>query len=64
MKNLLVRFLREDQGQDLVEYGLLVGFVSLVAATGAALVGVNLNTWYNGLGGTIAGMPVGPVAAP
>ncbi len=32
MKNLFVRFLREEQGQDLVEYTLLLAFVCLASA--------------------------------
>jgi Flp pilus assembly pilin Flp len=32
MKNLFVRFLREEQGQDLIEYTLLLAFVCLAAA--------------------------------
>jgi len=32
MKNLMVRFLREEQGQDLIEYTLLLAFVALAAA--------------------------------
>jgi Flp pilus assembly pilin Flp len=32
MKELLVRFMREDQGQDLVEYTLLLAFVCLASA--------------------------------
>ena len=32
MKQWLVRFLREDQGQDLIEYTLLLGFVALASA--------------------------------
>ena len=31
MKNLLNRFVRDEQGQDLIEYALLAGFISLVA---------------------------------
>ncbi len=62
-KKLFVRLLKEDEGQDLIEYALLAAFLSLVAAGGAALVGTNLNTWYNGIGGTIASMNTGPVAA-
>ena len=31
MKNLLVRFVREDEGQDIIEYGLLAAFISVVA---------------------------------
>ena len=32
MKNLLMRFVREEQGQDLVEYTLLLAFVCLASA--------------------------------
>ena len=39
MKNLFNRFVREEQGQDLIEYALLAGLISLasvVAITGSA----------------------------
>ena len=32
MKNLLLKFIREEQGQDLVEYTLLLAFVCLASA--------------------------------
>ena len=32
MKNAIVRFVRDDQGQDLVEYTLLLAFVALASA--------------------------------
>ena len=32
MKQILVRFLREEDGQDLIEYTLLLGFVALASA--------------------------------
>lgn len=31
MKSMLVRFVREEQGEDLIEYGLLAAFVAAVA---------------------------------
>jgi len=34
MKNILVRLCREEAGQDLVEYGLLLVLVSLFAVAG------------------------------
>jgi Flp pilus assembly pilin Flp len=45
MKKLLVNFLREDQGQDLVEYTLLLAFVALASAAlfigaGGQMVGI------------------------
>jgi len=32
MKKLMIAFLREDDGQDLVEYSLLLAFVALASA--------------------------------
>jgi Flp pilus assembly pilin Flp len=31
MKNLFVRFVREDEGQDIIEYALLAAFISVSA---------------------------------
>ena len=39
MKNLIVRFVREEAGQDLIEYALIATFVSLVASAGATALG-------------------------
>ena len=33
MKNLFVRFVREDAGQDLIEYALLIGIIALALIT-------------------------------
>ena len=33
MRNLLARFIREDEGQDLIEYALLAGVLTAVLAT-------------------------------
>ena len=41
MKNLLckLRILRDTRGQDLIEYALLVGLISLVAVAAVTLAG-------------------------
>lgn len=44
-----------EKGQDLAEYGLLIGVIALIVIVGAALVGTNLLTFFNGLATTIAG---------
>ena len=44
--SVFTRFVREDQGQDLIEYALLGAFVSLAAITGATLLGTSLSGWY------------------
>jgi Flp pilus assembly pilin Flp len=53
MKSLLVRFVREDEGQDLIEYALLATFVSVAAALGAGLAGTALNNWYTAVAARI-----------
>ena len=42
----LWRFVREDDGQDLIEYALLAGFISLVAVLAIQSVGTGVNTVY------------------
>ena len=47
LKTLALRLLRDEEGQDLIEYALLATFVSLVAIAGASLLGTALNNWYD-----------------
>ena len=47
MKNLIARFVRDEQGQDLIEYALLAGFISLAVVTAVTTVGTSLDTLYN-----------------
>ena len=54
MKALFTRFVREDQGQDLIEYALLGSFVSLAAYVGADFLGRELNIWYNSVGNAVS----------
>jgi pilus assembly protein Flp/PilA len=42
------RFVLDESGQDLVEYGLLAALISIVAVLAVQLAGSNLNTlWAN-----------------
>jgi Flp pilus assembly pilin Flp len=50
MKNLIARFVREEEGQDLIEYALLATLIALVAGAGAASLGTSLLGWYNSMG--------------
>lgn len=47
MKNLSARFIRDDRGQDLIEYVLIASVVSIGALLGATALGTALNGWYN-----------------
>jgi pilus assembly protein Flp/PilA len=47
MKSLFNRFVREEQGQDLIEYALLAGFISLAAVAAITAVGTQHNGLYD-----------------
>jgi pilus assembly protein Flp/PilA len=49
MKALVVRLVRNDEGQDLIEYVLIGTLVSIAVVLGATALGTNLNTWYNNM---------------
>jgi Flp pilus assembly pilin Flp len=53
MKGLMVRFVREDEGQDLIEYALLATVIALVVFIGASAAGTSLNGWYNNISATV-----------
>ena len=59
MKSLLVRFTREDQGQDLIEYALLAGFISLVAVVAITNVGTGVNAVYTNIDSQVKTIPAG-----
>lgn len=43
------RIFREEEGQDLVEYAMLLGFIALVAVAGVTLLGTNVGNLFNTL---------------
>jgi pilus assembly protein Flp/PilA len=47
MKALFIRFVREENGQDLIEYALLAGFISLAVVTIVQTIGTDLTTLYS-----------------
>jgi Flp pilus assembly pilin Flp len=53
LKSTFLRLLRDEQGQDLIEYALLATFVSLVAIAGATFLGTALNNWYTQVGADV-----------
>ena len=59
MTRLIARALREENGQDLIEYALLAGFISLVATAFITNIGIVVNSWYSGYASTISTIPSG-----
>jgi Flp pilus assembly pilin Flp len=60
MKRLTIRFLHDEQGQDLVEYALIVAAIGLALVATVGQLGAAISSVYQsiigGLG-TIAGQP-------
>jgi pilus assembly protein Flp/PilA len=55
MKALLVRFVREDEGQDLIEYALFAAGISLAAIGGIGAIGTALNGKYDQIATAVSG---------
>jgi pilus assembly protein Flp/PilA len=49
MKALVLKLVRNDEGQDLIEYVLIGTLVSIAVVLGATALGTNLNTWYQNM---------------
>jgi Flp pilus assembly pilin Flp len=47
MKNLFVRFVREEEGQDIIEYALLAAFISVVAWLVLQNIGQDVQVMYS-----------------
>jgi Flp pilus assembly pilin Flp len=49
MKALVARFVREESGQDLIEYGLLVGIITAAAVASIKAIGPIVTGYYTAL---------------
>ena len=47
MKSVFVRFVREDAGQDLIEYALLVGIISICAVAAMKLLAPKISGLFD-----------------
>ena len=45
--NLLMRFMKSEDGVTAIEYGLIAALIAVVIITAVALVGTNLTTVFN-----------------
>jgi Flp pilus assembly pilin Flp len=55
MKMLIARFIREEQGQDLIEYAFLAVFIALAVTLGLQAVATGINTQMQNIGTTVGG---------
>ena len=53
MKQLIGRLVREESGQDLIEYGLLIGIITAGAITFIGPIGSKVNSYFSNLNGQL-----------
>jgi len=49
MKALLARFVRDDSGQDLIEYGLLIGIITVACVVSIQQIGPIVAGYFSSL---------------
>lgn len=49
MKNLVMRFAKNESGATAIEYGLIAGLISVVILTVLGTIGTNLNTKFTSI---------------
>ena len=47
------QFVRDENGQDVVEYGLLIATIAIVVLVATAAFGTQISAWFNRLAGRI-----------
>jgi pilus assembly protein Flp/PilA len=56
MYELINLFSRDERGAAMVEYGLLVGLIALIAAAGATVLGNDVSAMFSAIGAYLAGL--------
>ena len=55
MKNLMIRFVREEEGQDLIEYSLLAALIAVACIAAMTALAVDINTIFAAIGAALTG---------
>jgi pilus assembly protein Flp/PilA len=55
MKNLLTRLVREESGQDLIEYALLAAFISLAAIAAMRILATGISGLFTQVSDELSG---------
>jgi pilus assembly protein Flp/PilA len=53
MRLVLKSLIRDEEGATMVEYGLLVALIAMVALVGITLLGTNLQSLYTTVAGSV-----------
>jgi pilus assembly protein Flp/PilA len=50
---VVTQFIREEDGQDVVEYGLLIATIAIVVLVGVGFFGNTISAWFKSLASRI-----------
>jgi Flp pilus assembly pilin Flp len=53
MKTLMQRFIREEAGQDIIEYALLAAFISIAAIAAIVAIGGQVQVYFGNVQGAL-----------
>ena len=53
MKNLMIRFVREEEGQDLIEYSLLAALIAVACILAMQALAVDINGIFARIGAAL-----------
>ena len=47
MKNIMISLVRDEQGQDLIEYALLAGLIAVICIASVTLAGTKISSLFS-----------------
>jgi pilus assembly protein Flp/PilA len=53
MLQLMTRFVKEDEGAALIEYGMLVGLIAVVCVAAVGVLGGTVNGYFTAINGAL-----------
>ena len=53
LRTLVARFVRDEQGQDLIEYGLLIGIITIACIVSIQAIGPKVGSYFSNLNATL-----------
>ncbi|MBX9800729.1 MAG: Flp family type IVb pilin [Burkholderiaceae bacterium] len=54
MKNQIIRFMKDEEGATAIEYGLIVGLISVVIAVSVGAIGADLKTLFSNIASALS----------
>lgn len=60
MDSYLMKFVKNEEGQGMAEYGLILAVVAVIVVVAIALLGTNLTTFFTTLAGKFTPAPTPP----